>query len=310
MKILFIGNGTFGVPSLEKLHEVYQVTVITTPPRRFGRVVQNTPTYIAGKALGCLVYTANDINTLEDYIISSNFDLIVVASYGQIIKMKILDSTKYGAINIHGSLLPKYRGASCIQAAILNRDAYTGVSYIKMNEKMDAGPIMNRSILPLNPGMTYPIVLKELSKLAAQHITMVVMKYTFGNLILMEQPEEDVTFCNKITKDDGLIDFNKTPKEIFAQFNAYEGGVGIFFYLTDNNTTVKIKELVGYEQSKIEGGFNDGELICVCNKTLFMNCKGGSIKINQLQLPGKKTMFARDFINGYKHLIPNFLTAN
>ena len=67
-----------------------------------------------------------------------------------------------------------------------------------------------------------------------------------------------------------MIDFNKTPKEIFAQFNAYEGGVGIFFYLTDNNTTVKIKELVGYEQSKIEGGFNDGELICVCNKTLFI----------------------------------------
>ena len=309
MKILFIGNGTFGVPSLEKLHEIYQVTVITTPPRRSGRVVQNTPIYIAGKALGCLVYTADNINELEDYIIDINFDLIVVASYGQIIKMKILDSTKYGAINIHGSLLPKYRGASCIQAAILNRDAYIGVSYIKMNEKMDAGPVIYRALFPLKPTMTYPIVLDELSKLAAKHINLVIMRYTSGYRCV-EQPEKDVTFCNKITKDDGLIDFNKTPKEIFAQFNAYEGGVGIFFYLTDNNTTVKIKELVGYEQSKIEGGFNDGELICVCNKTLFMNCKGGSIKINQLQLPGKKTMFARDFINGYKHLIPNFLTAN
>lgn len=309
MKILFIGNGTFGVPSLEKLHEIYQVTVITTPHRRFGSVVQNTPIYIAGKALGCLVYTADNINELEDYIIDINFDLIVVASYGQIIKMKILDSTKYGAINIHGSLLPKYRGASCIQAAILNRDKYTGVSYIKMNEKMDAGPVIDRALFPLKPTMTYPIVLDELSKLAAKHINLVVMRYTSGYRCV-EQPEKDVTFCNKITKDDGLIDFNKTPKEIFAQFNAYEGGVGIFFYLTDNNTTVKIKELVGYEQSKIEGGFNDGELICVCNKTLFMNCKGGSIKINQLQLPGKKTMFARDFINGYKHLIPNFLTAN
>jgi methionyl-tRNA formyltransferase len=304
MKILFIGNGIFGVPALKKLHEIYQVTVITTPPRRFGRVVQNTPIYIAGKALGCLVYTANDINELEHRIISTDFDLIVVASYGQIIKMKILDSAKYGAINIHGSLLPKYRGASCIQAAILNRDSETGVTFIKMNAAVDAGSIITQRKMYLPVGMGYIMLLDQLSNLAAENILLTITKYTRG-VILRPQIESEATYCCKITKDDCLLDFNKNVDDVYAKMKAYESNHGVFFYLPDNNTEVKIKDACMYT-GRVKGDFLDGELICVENNKLFINCNKSSLQIVSLQLPNKKVMSARDFINGHKKLITQF----
>ncbi len=201
-------------------------------------------------------------------------DLGVVAVYGRILPKRILEHFPHGILNIHPSLLPKYRGPSPIRTAIANGDTETGVTIIKLNEEMDAGPIVAQIKYQISNIKMHSEVRGDLAKLGADLLIKTIPDYIAGTITLQPQDESQATYTKLITRDDGKIDLEKdSPQIIYNKFRAYEGWPGI--WMLHKNKRVKI----------IDCQLTDDKL-----------------ELIQLQPEGKKPMSQKDFINGYGHL--------
>lgn len=299
MKIVFFGTTEFSASILETLSKDFEIAaVVTQADKPVGRKqeIQESPVSALAKKLGL---PAEKPVTLKDSEFTQRIkdykpDLFVVIAYGKIIPQEILDIPTKGSINIHFSLLPKYRGASPIHAALLNGETESGVTIMLMDEKMDHGPILAMEKVSVDPEEMFEDFGNKLLDLANKMIVPTIQNFLNGKIVPKEQNHEEATFCNIISKEDGEIDWNKPAQEIFNMYRAYSKWPGV--WTSWNGEKIKLTAISATsENAELEPGSvfqKDGEILVQTNK--------GSIKISQLQQEGKKNMPIEDFLRGHQ----------
>ncbi|WP_305863588.1 methionyl-tRNA formyltransferase [Aliarcobacter butzleri] len=221
-------------------------------------------------------------------------DFIIVAAYGQILPKEILKLAP--CINLHASLLPKYRGASPIQESLLNDDNFTGVTSMFMEEGLDSGDILALQYLKITPTMEVSEAFSKLSLIAA-NLTITTLD-NFDRLNPIKQNESEVSFCKKIKKENGLVDFSDA-KNLFLKYKAYSFWPGIFL-----ESELKLKDVELLEETSQNEA---GEILDICKDYIIVGCKKGSLKIKTLQAPSKKAINSVDFVRGQRVEIGDIL---
>ncbi|MBI5753584.1 methionyl-tRNA formyltransferase [Candidatus Peregrinibacteria bacterium] len=301
MKIVYFGTPEFAVKPLESLFQDKSfeiVAVITQPDKPQGRkqIPTSSPVKSSAKKLNLkVIQPENCQKLLEELKKIGPVDLFVVIAYGMIFSKEILKIPKYVAINVHASLLPKYRGASPIQEAILNGDKETGISIMAMNEKMDQGDIYLLKRVTINQNENYPQLSEKLSGVTANILPAVLRDISNSTLSQIHQNEQKASYCHKIEKNDGKINFQESAEKIKNKMRAFTPWPGIFTEF--NSKKLKI----------IEAEISDTQLepgkFAIEGKTLKIGTKKGSLVPRKLQIEGKNVMEVNSFINGYKALI-------
>ena len=236
MKIIFFGSSNFAVPILEELVKNEEVAlVVTQPDREKGRALKVAPTAVKSKAeeLGIEIFQPGKVNTKEsmEFLKKFNADLFIVVSFGQILSKEVLSLPKLYCLNIHASLLPKYRGAAPINWAIANGEKETGVTIMKMNEKMDEGDVLLNESVAMDADNDAVTVSDKLSKKGSQVLLKAVELIKADKADFIKQDNSKATFAPKLKKDDGLIDWKMTAEEISNRIRAFAPWPGCFTYL-------------------------------------------------------------------------------
>ena len=296
MKIIFFGSPELSCKSLEALHldkEIDIQLVITQPDKAVGRKQKLTPVPVKQKALnlGIEVFSPHSSSELEEKLSKYTTDFFVVIAYGMIFPKNILQMPKIDCINVHFSLLPKYRGASPIQQAILNGDEYAGISIMKMAEKMDAGAVYKQEKIKLED-QNLSTLGTEMSDLSAKILAKTLKDIEQKKIASKAQDESKATYCKKIQKQDGEINWNNPAKTILQKIRAYYGWP---------SATAEIFGII----TKIHEATNSSEKIdpgktVIKDKQLLIGTATTAISITSLQPSGKKRMAIESFINGIK----------
>ena len=295
MKIIFFGTHDFAKTILEYLivHTDFEIEyVITQPDKPVGRKKILTPPPVKLFALkhNIPIYQPN---TLKGFDLP-NFEskLAVVAQYGKIIPQSILDSFDLGMINTHTSLLPKYRGASPIQSALIAGENSTGVTIMKMDVGMDTGPILQQESIDILPTETYFELDNKLSNIAGPLLNNALKKYIANEITPQIQDETEATFCKLLTRDDGRINFiEMTAEQIFNLYRGLTPWPGLWTIWNDK----RLKLLsIALSDNVIEAG-----KFSIIDNALYIGCSKKSIQVLELQLEGKQKMNAEVFIRGY-----------
>lgn len=292
-----MGTPEFAVPILEKIAEEHEVVlVVTQPDSVVGRkkVLTSSPVKEKALELNLLVFQPKRIKDEEDYILSFDADIIITAAYGQIIGKRLLNHFPYRSINIHGSLLPKYRGGAPIQRAIINGETETGITIMYMDVKMDAGDILRQEALAILESDTQDTLFKKMSLLASKMILPFLEDLQNGQLTPIKQDPSLVSFAYNLTKEDEALDFTKTAHQLFNQIRGLNSNPGAFC-LIDN----KILKIYDSKLSEKTHQTSEG-LILEINKDHFLvSCgQNTTLEILEVQLEGKNKVSSRDFING------------
>lgn len=294
MRLIFMGTPDFSVPALHALlnagHEV--VAVYTQPPRPAGRgkALRRSPVHEAADAAGIEVHTPARVrrDTGEhDAFAALNADAAVVAAYGLILPKAMLDAPRLGCLNIHASLLPRWRGASPIQSAILAGDARSGVSIMQMDEGLDTGAVLLEEATPISAMDTASTLHNRLSEIGAR----LVVRALAEQPIPVPQPEDGVTYAERLTRDHGRIDWTRTAAEIDRQIRGLTPWPGAFTTL--DGTVLKIGNVTPLPAET--HSINPGEAL---DDALTIACGSGTLRINRLQKPGRSMMSATNFLRG------------
>lgn len=297
LKIVFMGTPQFSVPILESLIEHYDVIgVVTQPDKEVGRKKILTPTPVKECALkhGIPVYQPKKIRKEYQEIKDLNPDIIITAAYGQIVGMELLDSPKHRSINVHGSLLPKYRGGAPIQRSIMNGDEYTGITIMYMEKGMDSGDILSQRKLKIEDSDNNETVFEKMSYLGRDLLLETLPLLIEGKITPLKQNESEVTYAYNILPEEELLDFNKEAKNVFNHIRALSPAPGAYFMLKGEKIKVydsKVSELTHQEEV--------GSIINVSKKGFMIACANGTVlEILEIQQTGKNRISARDFANG------------
>ena len=297
MKTIFMGTPDFAVPCLNSIidagHEV--CAVFTQPDKPRGRKQELTPPEVKVLALekGLTVYQPKTLRDGEALRIISELkpDVIVVAAYGKILPKDILDYPKYGCINVHASLLPKYRGAAPIQWSVINGEAETGVTIMQMGEGLDTGDILYQKALPIGIDDTAESMFDKLSSLGAEMITEALDLIVKDELKAVKQDDSLSTYAPMLNKEISVIDWNKSGKEVHDLVR------GLYSWPIAQ-TSSDGKKLKIYRTSPCDKNGKAGTVIAV--EPLTVACGRGSVVIHELQLEGKKRMNSAQFLMGHK----------
>ncbi len=296
MKIIFFGTPDICLPTLESLaknSDVDILAVFTQPDKPVGRKQTLTPpaVKILAQELKIKVYQPKTSAELAEQLGNFDADFFLVFAYGMILKKNILNMPKYGAINIHTSLLPKYRGASPIQQALLNGDETTGLSFIKMDEKMDHGDIYLIKRVPIAPTDDLTRLTQKLAMVSGEITYFTLKDIEEGALNPLSQNHAQATYCKKINKEDGEINWEKSAEEIKNMIRAYNPWPSTYMELLGKKC--KIIEAEVEESKNLEPG-----KIQLHGKTLAIGTKKGVLLPQKIQIEGKNVMNIGDFING------------
>ena len=296
LKVVFMGTPDFAVPILEKLIlETNVLLVVTQPDKVRGR--NNKVSFSPVKELA----VKNNIEVFqperikEDYqvIIDKNPDIIITAAYGQIIPEELLFFTKYKAINVHASLLPKYRGGAPISRAIENGEKYLGITIMYMDKLMDNGDMISQRKIELKEEDNFDTMNEKLSILGRDLLMDTLPSVLSGTNEREKQKEEDVTIIKLLKKEELLIDFNKDAISVYNKIRSLDSVPGAYAFL--NNKKYKLFDVrVGSEK------LDDVSKIIDIKDYLEIACKNGTIKVYSIQEEGKKKMSIKDFFNGHK----------
>ncbi len=310
IKIIFAGTAEISTPLLRSLtkDDRFEISlVITQMDKPAGRKMELTPSPVktVAEELNLEIYQPQDINSSESIglIRENNSAAILVMAYGQIFSNEVLTITKNGCINVHASLLPKYRGASPIQCSIRNLENETGISLMKMDEKMDEGNVYSQFSIPIEADDNSITLETKLAHLTSQRIPDALYVALHGNTKPIPQDDSKATYCHKITKADGLIDWNEDAKQIEARIRAFTGWPSTYTFF--NGKSLKIIE--GRYQ-KIEGE-NEPGTVFKADNSVTITAKNGAILPTHVQMEGKKVQNINDFINGNPDFINSKLTA-
>ena len=308
-KLLFFGSGDFAAIILKKLSpSAFKPTaVFTQPDKPIGRkqILSPSPAKKIAKDFGLNIFELESLKNEEaiKLIKSLTPDLIIVADYGKIIPKSILDIPKYGALNIHPSLLPRHRGATPIHYTILSGDPKTGVSIILMDEQVDHGPIIAAADYKSEMSEVGRIELTEkLAELGGESLIKILPQWLSGAIKPVPQDESGATYTKILTKEDGKIDWKKSAKEIDRQIRAFEGWPGTWTEWPVDEKKVKIK-IIETEVSENDAPDAEGKVSVTKDGEMAITCGRGYLKILELQLEGKNKTTGKEFLRGYPEII-------
>jgi methionyl-tRNA formyltransferase len=302
MKIVFFGSSNFALPILEILNTHHQVlAVVTTPDSVVGRnkELSENPVSVLAKELGLKIFKPlqvrdNDLFRLE--LGDLKADIFIVSAYGMLLPEAIINMPPYKTLNTHPSLLPRYRGPSPIQYAILNGDTETGTSIMVLDAKMDHGPVVTAEKYVIEADDNYITLSQKLAHASANLLYIALPDYSAGRLKPLEQNHSLATYTKIISKQDGKIDWNKKATEIYNQFRAYYPWPGI--WTVWNGKIVKIIDCLpspAQQPGLVPGTIIEGGFIACGSSTV--------LQINNLQLEGKTETDIQSFLNGYKGFV-------
>jgi len=298
MKIIFMGTPLFAVPILKSLYQNgYPLSVIyTQPPKKSqrGQKINKSPIQGISETLNIdfrTPQTLKDNKEEYEFIKRLNADLAIVVAYGQIIPDNFLSLTKKGFINIHGSILPKWRGAAPIQRSIMNLESETGISIMKINKELDSGPVGNIYKININQNENAQEISERLSLLAAEKILDNIDDILDDKMKFLEQDHSKASYAKKIDKTEGKINWTEEASKILGQINGLYPNPGAFFNFNGERYKI-LKAEIGNGQGKIGEVLNDKlEIACGDNQ---------SIKILEIQREGKKVQKIGEFMLGSK----------
>jgi methionyl-tRNA formyltransferase len=303
VRIVFAGTGEFGVPCLEALvasDEHFVLSVITQPDRPAGRQQKVLPSPIKECALRhqLTVFQPEDVNTPTalSQIRYQKPDLMVVVAYGQILKKPLLDIPDKGCWNVHGSLLPKYRGASPIASAIRDQQKRTGVTIMQMNEGLDTGDILGKIATRIRTGETTGMLHDRLAGKAAPLLLELLGKAEKGKIRSARQNQADASFAPRMKKEDGKIDWNKSPEEIEAHIRAMQPWPGAYTWIPDGQDQKMLKIFSVILSRRAKG--KPGEIVEVNPHGILVAAKKGGVLLRDVQLEGRKRMTAVEYARG------------
>lgn len=293
-KIVFFGTQQFGRGILESLmsdSDFEVIAVFTQPDKPVGRKqeIQMSPVKMLAKDKNIPIYQPESLRNYEMPDLGA--DVNVVCQYGLIIPQTVLDSAKHGSINIHTSLLPKYRGASPIQSAILNGEQETGTTIMLMDSKMDHGPILAQEKIAIDPDDNYLTLSEKMLPVACALLNTTLKGYLAGKITPQEQNHEQATLCKMFDREDGKVDFSKSAVDIYNQFRGLTPWPGVYTF--NENKRIKLLDI-----KPIEKSIEPGKFVAEGGR-LFVGCAKGAIEVFKLQPEGKNPMTAEAFVNGY-----------
>jgi methionyl-tRNA formyltransferase len=303
VKLVFCGTPMFAVPCLERLvmagHEV--MLVVTQPDRPHGRgmTLSAPPVKQAALKLGLPVLQPEKIKSnpeFQDQLTALEPEAIIVVGYGRIIPTWMLQLPPLGNINVHGSLLPKYRGAAPIQWAIANGETTTGVTTMRIDEGLDTGDMLMQREMEIRPDDTAITLAPRMAEIGAELLVETLAGLAEGNMRPVPQDDSQATLAPILKKEDGQIDFSRTAKEICQRLRGFQPWPGAFTQY--RGKTLKI---VAAEPASANLEVAPGEMYIHGSDQLLAGCAGGTLlALLQLQPEGKKAMAAREFISGYR----------
>ena len=310
MRVIFMGTPDFAVSTLKSLlqskHDV--VLVVTQPdkPRGRGKQVSYSPVKEVALEHDIEVFQPQRIKSEEsvEYLRKYNADVMVVVAFGQILSKEILDMPKYGCINVHGSLLPKYRGAAPIQWAVLNGDEISGVTTMKMDEGLDTGDIILKKELVLAKDETAGSLFERMMALGAEACMETLDQLAEGSATFTAQNHNEATKTRLISKEMGKIDFDRSAEEIERLVRGMNPWPSAFTSI--NGKTLKvwkcavasIEELEDCEESLRSA--ENGQIVLVTKQNVYVKTAEGIIRLDEVQLEGKRRMICEEFLRGYQ----------
>lgn len=303
LRTVFFGTHQFAASILRGLihSPLFDVAlVMTQPDRPVGRkhMVEAPPVKTLAKEWNIPI---DQPETMKNYELRiKDYDIGIVAQYGCIIPERILNAPTHGTLNVHTSLLPKYRGASPVQTAILNGESETGVTIIKMDAGMDTGPILLQKRVPIGPNDTALIVEEALSRIAVPTILKAVPAYVEGRIIPTPQDDAQATYCKKLTRDNGRIDWSLPSRRVYNLYRALQPWPGVWTECQGKRLKILDMRLHPTHGSSGTVSMQDGALLVACGDT--------SISVQRLQLEGRKPMDAIEFIRGHASCIGSVLS--
>ncbi len=290
-----MGSPEFSIPTLRALAAHYPIAgIVTQPDRPAGRgmTLASPPVKVVADELRIPVIQPQKLREpgalqqLQDW----DPDLILVAAFGQILRPEVLDLPRYGCINVHASLLPRWRGAAPIQAAILAGDTRTGITIMKMDPGLDTGPVLNQRAIPIDPGDTGGSMFEKLSQLGGELLLETIPVYISGKLAPQPQPDEGSTYAPMLKKQDGLLDFTRPAAELERKIRAFHPWPGT--YLLWENAPLKIRR--AHVQS---GEAKTGKRVVIDGLPAIV-AMDELIVFDELQPAGKKPMPGKAFLAG------------
>lgn len=307
LRIVFIGTAELAVASLQALHRHpgFEIPlVVTQPDRPQGRKLQLKPTPVKAAALEAQltvfqpekIRTEDSLRTIRD----ARPDLLVVAAYGQILPKALLDLPRWGCLNVHTSLLPKYRGAAPIQWSMLNGDAQTGVTIMQMDPGLDTGPILTQQATPIADTDDAISLHNRLAQIGSELLIQTIPAWVAGELRPQVQTEAGTCYARKIEKQDGLLDWRLPAKSLWNRVRGLVPWPGAFCLRSDRTDappqTLKIWEAV--PESAVHSGVG-GEVVQVSSSGIVVRCGEGALRLLALQRDGGKRLPCREFLAGH-----------
>lgn len=303
-RIVFIGTAELAVASLQALHRqpgFELVRVVTQPDRPQGRKLQlkPSPVKIAAEALGLPVFQPERIRHAASLQVlrEDRPDLLVVAAYGQILPKELLDLPPLGCLNVHTSLLPKYRGAAPIQWAILNGDAETGVTIMQMDPGLDTGPILTQRSTPIFDTDDASSLHDRLAQIGSELLIQTIPAWASGGLRPQPQPAEGSTYARKIEKQDGLLDWNLPARTLWNRVRGLVPWPGAFCHRPGEGDARILKVWQATWEPGMQRG-EIGEVLAADADGVVIRCGQDALRLMTLQREGGKRLPAREFLQG------------
>lgn len=299
-KAVFMGSPDFSLPTLRALAEKYEVVGVVTQPDRAsgrGRELKAPPVKLLAQELGLSVIQPEKLRQPEamEQLRLWHPDLIVVTAFGQILKKDVLYLPRFGCINVHASLLPRWRGAAPVNAAILHGDEETGITIMKMDVGLDTGPILTQRSIRLTREDTAGSVFEKLSQLGAELLIETLPDYLSGKIEPVSQPEEGMTYAPMLKKEEGHLDFTHPADELERRVRAFNPWPGAF--MDFDGTLLKIHR-AHVAEGKAEAGqrliYEDQPAVGAGNELLILD---------EVQPAGKKSMSGKSFLTGARHWV-------
>lgn len=293
-----MGSPDFSLPSLRELAKNYEVVGVVTQPDRAsgrGRTMKPPPVKELAQELGIPNIQPEKLKQPEamEQLQQWSPDLIVVAAFGQILRKDVLDLPKYGCINVHASLLPRWRGAAPINAAILHGDEETGVTIMQMDVGLDTGPMLAKRSIRLKPDDTAGSVFQALSTLGADLLVETLPGYLSGEITPQLQPEEGATYAPMLKKEDGRFDFTQDVDSLERRVRAFNPWPGTFMDFDGVNLKI-------HRAHVEQGNASAGERLIVQNQPA-VGARGGILVLDEVRPAGKKSMSGKSFLSGARN---------
>jgi len=303
LRIIFMGTAELSCASLEKLAAEKQfqlVAVVTQPDKPRGRELKLTPSPVKVLAEKLKLPVFQPPRARDEKFIGElrelRPDLLVVVAYGQILPPAILDLPRHGCLNVHTSLLPKYRGAAPIQWAIADGNAETGVTIMQMDAGLDTGPVLALRRTPILPADDSQMLHDRLAQLGAELLAETIPAHVAGKILPQPQPAAGATYAAKIKKEDGHIDWNLPAEKIWNRLRAFTPWPGAFVFLP---TEAKPQLLKIWKAEVIEKNGRAGEVLAADKNGIIVGCGHNALRILELQREGGKRLTAEQFLAGH-----------